>query len=132
MTSTDKNTILIVDDEPINLDILDDLLSNQGYKVRRSTDGQTALNIVRNHPVDLILLDIIMPAMSGYEVCRRLKGDDATREIPVIFITALNEDENKLKGFDVGAADYITKPFCPEEVIARAAFTLPTANCNVR
>ncbi len=76
MTSAYKNTILIVDDEPINLDILDDLLSNQGYKVRRSTDGQTALNIVRNHPVDLILLDIIMPAMSGYEVCRRLKDTE--------------------------------------------------------
>ncbi len=121
---TYKKTILIVDDQPTNLDILAYLLNNKGYKVRRAIDGQTALKMVCSQPVDLILLDIIMPAMNGYEVCRRLKNNDATRKIPVIFITALNEDKKKLKGFNVGAVDYITKPFCPEEVFARVCVHL--------
>ncbi len=124
MTSAYKKTILIVDDQPINLEVLANLLGNQRYKVHIAADGRTALNIIRSQPVDLILLDIIMPAMSGYEVCRRLKDDAATRKIPVIFITALNKDEKKLKGFDVGAADYITRPFNTKEVLARVSVHL--------
>jgi len=114
-----KGDILIVDDIPDNLRILFTMLANQGYEVRRVISGKQALNAVNTDPPDLILLDIKMPEMDGYEVCQRLKADEQTAEIPVIFLSALDEVWDKVKAFEVGGVDYITKPFQLEEVIAR-------------
>lgn len=119
MPSDHPATILIVDDELINLEILAHLLKRQGYQVILANDGPGALQIILNAPVDIVLLDIIMPAMNGYEVCRRIKQNPATAKIPVLFLTALNEEKDKLKGFDIGAVDYITKPFDAQVVLAR-------------
>jgi len=114
-----KGDILIVDDIPDNLRILFTMLANQGYEVRRVISGKQALNAVNTDPPDLILLDIKMPEMDGYEVCQCLKADEKTAEIPVIFLSALDEVWDKVKAFEVGGVDYITKPFQLEEVIAR-------------
>ncbi|MDJ0599781.1 MAG: response regulator [Crocosphaera sp.] len=118
MTS-DSSNILVVDDTPDNLRLLSAMLSEQGYKVRKALNGKTALNTIHQVPPDLILLDINMPSMNGYEVCRKLKEDIKTKDIPVIFISALDDVLDKVKAFDVGGVDYITKPFQAEEVIAR-------------
>jgi len=111
--------ILVIDDIPANLILLADILTAQGYKVRPASDVQLALRSVAVEQPDLILLDVKMPGMDGYEVCRLLKADPKHREIPVIFISALNETADKIKGFEAGALDYITKPFEPTEVLAR-------------
>ncbi len=103
--------ILIVDDVPANIKVLGNALKKD-YTVRFATDGLKALEIAQSSsPPDIILLDIMMPGMDGYEVCRRLKASEQTRDIPVIFITALNEEEDETKGLEFGAVDYITKPF---------------------
>ncbi len=114
-----KPNILIVDDTFQNLQILADMLSQSGYSVTGAPDGPTALMIARNNPPDLILLDIRMPDMDGYEVCTQLKSDEKTKGIPVIFLSALDELQDKIKGFSIGGADYMTKPFQDEEVLAR-------------
>ncbi|HEY9725644.1 MAG TPA: response regulator, partial [Chroococcales cyanobacterium] len=114
-----KGNILAVDDTPVNLHLLAKMLSEQGYKVRITPNGKLALKSVSINPPDLILLDILMPQMDGYEVCQRLKADERTRDIPIIFISALSEAFDKVKAFEVGGADYITKPFQVEEVLAR-------------
>lgn len=111
--------ILIVEDMMLNQKLLTKLLTQNGYKVRSVSNGKMALNSVRNNPTDIILLDIKMPEMNGYEVCQALKADEITSEIPVIFLSALDEVIDKVKAFKVGGVDYITKPFQPEEVIAR-------------
>lgn len=111
--------ILVVDDIPANLKLLSNILSAQGYKVRPASDGKLALRSVATEVPDLILLDIKMPGMDGYEVCRQLKADPGSREIPVIFISALDELADKVRGFEAGGLDYITKPFEPVEVLAR-------------
>lgn len=111
--------ILIVDDTQSNLRLLVDLLKKKGYKVCPVTNGKMALSEVKGMMPDLILLDIMMPEMDGYEVCRQLKADEATREIPVIFMSALDEVLDKVKAFGVGGVDYITKPFQLKEVLAR-------------
>jgi sigma-B regulation protein RsbU (phosphoserine phosphatase) len=111
--------ILIVDDKPVNLRLLSQMLADRGYVVRAVKSGGRALESIRATPPNLILLDIKMPGMNGYEVCRQLKESPETRGIPVIFISALNEIQNKVQGFNVGGVDYITKPFQYEEVIAR-------------
>ena len=111
--------ILAVDDTPQNLELLVSLLDKRGYKVRPEIDGKMALMSVQSTPPDLILLDINMPEMDGYEVCERLKADEATRDIPVIFVSALNEIIDKVKAFKVGGVDYVNKPFQIEEVVAR-------------
>ena len=111
--------ILVVDDTPDNLRLLGAILTDQGYRVRKALNGQTALKTVQKVPPDLILLDINMPGMNGYEVCQELKADEKTKEIPVIFISALDDVLDKVKAFKVGGVDYITKPFQGEEVIAR-------------
>ncbi|MEQ9671121.1 ATP-binding response regulator [Coleofasciculus sp. G2-EDA-02] len=117
---SDKLTsILIVDDNIDNLRSLAAILRLEGYKVRKAISGQVALETVRSHPPDLILLDIKMPQMDGYTVCSTLKQDAATCSIPVIFLSALNEITDKLKAFAVGGVDYITKPFQAPEVVAR-------------
>jgi len=111
--------ILIVDDTPHNLRLLSQMLSEHGYQVRAALNGPRALAAVQANAPDLILLDIMMPEMDGYEVCNRLKADEHTRDIPVLFISALNETEDKVKGFAAGALDFITKPFQLDEVLAR-------------
>ncbi|MCU0537753.1 MAG: response regulator [Hydrococcus sp. Prado102] len=114
-----KGNILIVDDTPDNLRLLSSGLIDRGYKVRCAIDGAMALMGAQAAPPDLIMLDIKMPQMDGYEVCQHLKADDRTREIPVIFISALDEVLDKVKAFNSGGVDYIQKPFHIEEVLAR-------------
>ncbi len=120
-SSPDSNPvdILIVDDTLANIQVLSGMLKQQGYKVRPVLDGQTALKAAMNKAPDLILLDISMPEMDGYEVCKRLKQDSALKQVPVIFISALTESLDKVKAFTVGGVDYITKPFQLEEVRVR-------------
>jgi sigma-B regulation protein RsbU (phosphoserine phosphatase) len=114
-----QGNILIVDDTPANLRLLSSMLAEQGYKVRSVINGQMALTATQAAPPDLILLDINMPDMNGYQVCERLKADEGTRDIPIIFISALDATEDKIKAFTIGGLDYITKPFQLEEVLAR-------------
>ncbi len=114
-----RGNILVVDDTPANLRLLVDILSEHGYKVRPVPNGKLALSAACGLPPDLILLDIMMPEMDGYEVCAQLKADEVTRDIPVIFISAINDVLDKVKAFGVGGVDYITKPFQVEEVLVR-------------
>ncbi|MBI4781747.1 MAG: response regulator [Oscillatoriophycideae cyanobacterium NC_groundwater_1537_Pr4_S-0.65um_50_18] len=114
-----RGNILLVDDTPNNIRLLSAMLIDQGYEVRRVINGQMALKTAQASPPDLILLDIKMPDMNGYEVCQRLKAAIETKDIPVIFISALDEVLDKVKAFAVGGVDYITKPFSEEEVFAR-------------
>lgn len=111
--------VLVVDDQPSNLRFLSKLLTAQGYQVYRAICGQLALNVAIAHCPDLILLDVRMPGMNGYEVCRRLKATGETEQIPVIFLSVLDDINDKLHAFRVGGADYIVKPFQVEEVLAR-------------
>ena len=112
-------SILVVDDTPANLQVLAGMLKDRGYKVRPVPSGKLALLAARRDPPDLILLDINMPEMNGYEVCEQLKADDNLLGIPVIFISALTEQLDKVKAFATGGVDYITKPFQMEELHAR-------------
>ena len=112
-------TILIVDDTPANISVLFHCLQDAGYRVLVAEDGETALKRVLYARPDVILLDVIMPGISGFETCRRLKADPVTEDIPIIFITALSETTDIVKGFQLGAVDYITKPLKQEEVLAR-------------
>lgn len=114
-----RGDILIVDDVPENLKVLFVMLSERNYSVRRVRSGQQALNVVNNDPPNLILLDIRMPGLDGYEVCSRIKANPDTQQIPIIFLSALNDTLDKVKAFTVGGADYISKPFQAEEVFAR-------------
>jgi signal transduction histidine kinase len=118
-SQSSKGDILIVDDTLDNLRLLSTMLEERGYEVRSVTNGSTALIGIQAQPPDLVLLDINMPGMNGYEVCQRLKANPNTQEIPTIFISALNEVFDKVKAFEVGGVDYITKPFQVEEVLAR-------------
>lgn len=111
--------ILVVDDAPANLQVLTGMLKDRGYKARPVPGGKLALLAARKDPPDLILLDVNMPEMNGYEVCERLKADDALKGIPVIFISALTDQLDKVKAFAVGGVDYLTKPFQMEELHAR-------------
>ena len=112
-------TILIIDDTPDVLRFLSDALTQQGYEVCSALDGGLALNQIHLIAPDLILLDIMMPGVDGYEVCERLKANPLTKAIPVIFISAIEDSLDKVKGFDLGGVDYVTKPFQTEEVLAR-------------
>jgi sigma-B regulation protein RsbU (phosphoserine phosphatase) len=114
-----RGDILIVDDTPANLRLLSETLSAHNYRVRAVTSGARALASARATPPDLVLLDIRMPDMDGFEVCRRLKADEQTADIPVIFISALADVEDKVRAFETGGVDYICKPFQVEEVLAR-------------
>jgi adenylate cyclase len=114
-----RDAILIVDDTPDNIDILGNLL-NPDYDIKVALSGEKALKIAGSeYPPDIILLDIIMPEMNGYEVCRQLKADPKTQDIPVIFVTAKSDESDETKGLEIGAVDYITKPFSPSIVLAR-------------
>lgn len=112
-------TILIVDDTPTNLRVLFDLLQGQNYRVATANDGETALSRLDVFLPDLILLDVMMPGIDGFETCRRIKANMTTRDIPIIFMTALSDAADKVKGLSLGAVDYITKPLQHEEVLAR-------------
>ncbi len=114
-----KENILIVDDIPANLQILSKILKVKNYKIRPAISGPIALKSVQSNLPDLILLDILMPDMNGYEVCEKLKASKKTRDIPIIFISALDEVVDKVRAFSLGGVDYITKPFHTEEVLAR-------------
>lgn len=113
------HNILIVDDTPVNLGVIVSYLESYGFGIRIARSGETALKRVQYDPPDLILLDILMPGMDGFETCRQLKTLEATQDIPVIFMTSLTATEHKVKGFEVGAVDYVTKPLHQEEVLAR-------------
>jgi PAS domain S-box-containing protein len=119
MNDDKLGTVLVVDDAPEHIDVLREILK-ENFNIKAASNSRKALEIALNdHRPDLILLDILMPDMDGYEVCRRLKADERTRDIPVIFVTVLDEEEDEAKGFDLGAVDYITKPFSPAIVNAR-------------
>lgn len=111
--------VLIVEDTPASLQLLADLLTQAGFVARRAQDGRMALMSAQAQPPDLVLLDVRMPGMDGYEVCRRLKADPRTRDVPVIFLSALRETEDKVLAFGLGAVDYVAKPYQPDEVLAR-------------
>ncbi len=117
--NNEKQTILVVDDTPENIDVLVGVLKSE-YKVKAALNGEKAINIVKGgSPPDLILLDIMMPEMNGYQVAQVLKNDPVTRDIPIIFVTAMNEIEDEKKGLELGAVDYLTKPISPPIVKAR-------------
>ena len=118
-TGASKSSILVVDDVPDNLRLLSEVLTRQGYEVRSAISGPIALAVVPNIQPDLILLDVNMPHMDGYEVCENLKADQQTCEIPVIFLSAMGETIDKVRAFQVGGVDYITKPFQIQEVVVR-------------
>ena len=119
--------ILIVDDNPDNLKVLEDILVTDGHRVRAAVNGEVALRAVAACLPDLILLDIMMPGMDGFEVCRRLKNDPSTASIPILFLSALAYTEDKIKAFDAGGLDYITKPFAEKEVLSRVRTHLKLA-----
>jgi putative two-component system response regulator len=127
---TQKQTILVVDDTPDNLRLMTGILKD-AYKTKVANNGERGLGIAATHPLpDLILLDIMMPGIDGYEVCRRLKNDPVTADIPVIFLTAKTEVEDEQQGFDVGCVDYITKPVSPPIVLARVSTHLLLKNAR--
>ena len=116
--------ILIVDDTPANIDVLDQMLEAEGHQISVAASGEAALDLAPKIAPDLILLDIMMPGIDGFETCRRLTADPATKNIPVLFITAKSDAEDVVKGFSLGAVDYIAKPFREQEVLTRVRFHL--------
>lgn len=126
MSVDEEAEILIVDDTPANLDLLSRMLSGR-FRVRAATSGRRALTTARTYPIDLVLLDVDMPEMDGYQVCSELKADKSTSEVPVIFVSALDTAIDKVAAFAVGGADYITKPFQVAEVMARIEYQLRLA-----
>lgn len=116
--TTDKETILVVDDEIINIEVIGEILDSE-YEIIFATKGTDAIQVARNAQPDLILLDVMMPGMDGYEVCSQLKTDAATATIPIIFITGLNAVEQEVRGLEAGATDYVTKPISPPIIRAR-------------
>jgi len=111
--------ILIVDDVPANLDVIYKSLRSESYQVLAAINGKTALEVVAQEHPDLILLDVLMPDLDGYEVCRRLKADPELQDIPIIFISAQDESDGASRAFQVGGSDYITKPIQREELLTR-------------
>ena len=127
-SSTIQSSILVVDDTPDNVRLLSTILTEEGYQVRKALNGQRALATVQEFPPTLILLDVMMPDMNGYEVCEKLKASPQTASIPVIFLSALDHVLDKVKAFEVGGVDYITKPFQDREVLVRVANQLTIQN----
>jgi putative two-component system response regulator len=133
MPSPDRKLVLIVDDTPTNVSVVSGVLKDS-FRTKVATNGEKALAIATAaEKPDLILLDVMMPGMDGYEVCRRLKDNPATRDIPIIFLTAKTDELDEEKGFDVGAVDYIHKPFSGPIVLARVCtrFTSPSRSCSI-
>jgi putative two-component system response regulator len=129
-SENEKAAVMVVDDTPANLKLLEEMLDGQGYHVVQFPSGALALRAAAQTPPDLVLLDIMMPGMDGFEVCRRLKADETLKEIPVIFISSLDDAVNKVKAFSEGGVDYVTKPFQEEEVLARVKTHLSL--CRIR
>lgn len=127
-----KTRILCVDDEPHNLVLMDALLSPGGYEVVSAVNGEEALEIIRTEQIDICLLDVMMPGLDGFEVCRLIKSDEERSNIPVIMLTAHNDMEKRIQGTDAGAEDFITKPFDSAEVLARIKMLLHTRSQNER
>jgi DNA-binding response OmpR family regulator len=119
-----RSTILIVDDEPLNVDYLEQVLADFGYQTVSATNGQAALDHVAAAAPDLILLDVMMPVMDGFTVCRRLKAQEATRLIPIVMMTALDAVADRITGIKAGADDFLTKPVHEEALMARIATAL--------
>lgn len=130
LESSNKGVILIVDDNPDNLELLFFFLSDSNFTVLLATDGKSAIEKVESAQPDLIILDVMMPGIDGFETCRRLKANDSSKDIPVIFMTALSETVDKLRGFNVGAVDYLTKPIQEEELKARVTTHITLRNLN--
>ena len=135
MSKNTSNSILVVDDNPNNLRLLVKILAEKGYRVRPSLSGEHAMASIEKEPPDLILLDIHMPGLNGYEVCRHIKADKEKANIPVVFISSMDGLLEKREAFSAGGADYITKPFKINEVLARVethlANMLLTSKCDV-
>lgn len=129
---TKEDVILIVDDTPTNLEVLLVLLETAGFKVVVAEDGESAIALAEYAPPDLILLDVLMPGIDGFETCRRLKANSVTQEIPIIFLTAVSDNVDKVKGLHLGAVDYITKPLNHEEVLARVSTHVRLQNLTRR
>lgn len=132
MLHSDPAQILIVDDNPYNLQVLGTLLREHGYKVTAARNGQEALKFVNTHQPECILMDIVMPELDGIETCRRLKALETCQDVPIIFLTAVNDTWNKVQAFEAGGADYITKPFEAEEVLIRVKTHLTLRNMQKR
>jgi len=111
--------ILVVEDEKDILDLIDYNLQQAGFKVARAMDGEEALNLIKKGPPDLVILDLLLPGLDGKEVCRRIRQDESTRSLPVVMLTAKAEEIDRIIGFEIGADDYLTKPFSPRELILR-------------
>ena len=127
-----KADILVIDDMPANIRFLTQILTVRGYKVRAASDGDMGLSAALANPPDIILLGMMIPGMNGPEVCEHLKKDDKTRDVPVIFLSTLDQITDKIRGFSAGGADYITKPFHEEELLARVRIHLNTRNMHKR
>ncbi len=128
MTESAKNRIYVVDDTEASLELLTDILSDEGYEVAAFTDGNVAVRSARSAPPDLVLLDIMMPDSTGYQICEKLKDDETTKDAPVIFVSAKNDILDKVKAFSLGGVDYISKPFQVDEVLARVRTHLKLRN----
>src|SRR5215510_9952143 len=128
-----SNRILVVDDTPANIQVLSAILKEKGYQISVATNGKQALEAVGRVRPDLILLDVMMPEIDGFETCRQLKASDATRDIPVIFLTARTETADIVKGFELGAVDYVPKPFNSHELLARVNthLTIDQLRCSL-
>src|ERR671933_2990583 len=130
LETSKKGVILIVDDNPDNLELLFFFLSDSDFTVLLATNGENALKTVEQANPDLVILDVMMPGIDGFETCRRLKANESSKDIPVIFMTALSDTGDKVKGFEVGAVDYITKPLQEEVLKARITTHLTIRNLN--
>jgi DNA-binding response OmpR family regulator len=126
--SIDSQSILIVDDNPTNLEVLSATLTEAGFQVAVAIDGESAIEQATYHPPALILLDVMMPGIDGFETCQHFKDNPTTQAIPIVFMTALSDANSKMKGFTLGAVDYIAKPFQREEVLARVKVHLQLRN----
>ena len=115
----ERSKILVVDDTPHNVKLLADLLTVKGYEVQTAASGPEALNLLPGFQPDIVLLDVMMPGMSGYEVCEKIREDEKTRLLPVVMVTALDATEERVKGIEAGADDFISKPFNKMELMAR-------------
>ncbi|BAY63956.1 response regulator receiver sensor signal transduction histidine kinase [Calothrix brevissima NIES-22] len=131
MQNSDTNLILIVDDTPTNLEVLSEALTDAGFDVAVATSGESAIKQIEYEPPELILLDVMMPGIDGFETCKRLKANPKTKHIPIIFMTALADTVDKVKGLSLGAVDYITKPFQQAEALARIQIHLKLQNISV-
>ena len=128
--SDKKDLVLVVDDNPQNLQVLGPMLENKGYDVAFATSGEQALEFIDSETPDLVLLDIMMPGMDGYQVCKRLKKEKTTASIPVIFLTAKSDADDIVQGFEAGGVDYVTKPFNSAELLARVKTHLELKNAR--